>query len=191
MRYITASLAGQNVSIPIMDVAPSLIVPGPTPDGARVVLAQDVDGVTGYYIVSTTNPGNQIKLFDGEAPGNNYPAPVFAATTNVPVGIYVIRDIDGQARLQCYNLGAETSTRSPSCRSPSRMTSRVGRRSRRMASCWPSARKAVTAASGSSTSPSMRPARARDNTGRCPGPAGICIPAPFIRLWFRERSRRP
>lgn len=108
VRYITASLAGQNVSIPITDVAPSLIVPGPTPDGARVVLAQEVDGVTGYYIVSTTNPGNQIKLFDGEAPGNNYPAPVFAATSTMPVSIYIIRDIDGQARLQCYNLGQET-----------------------------------------------------------------------------------
>jgi len=108
VRYFTASIAGQNISIALDDVAPSLIVPGPTPDGARVVLAQEVDGVVGYYIVSTTNPGNQIKLFDGEAPGNNYPAPIFAATGNVPVQIFVVRDIEGQARLQCYNLGQET-----------------------------------------------------------------------------------
>lgn len=107
VRYFTGSMAGQNISVEVAGVTPSLIVPGPTPDGARVVLAQTVDGVTGYYLVSTTNPDSQRLLFEGTAPGNNYPGPVFNAVSN-PVYIYVVRDIEGQARLQCFNLTAET-----------------------------------------------------------------------------------
>ncbi len=107
VRYFTGSIAGQNISAAVPDVRPSLIVPGPTPDGARVVLAQTVDGVTGYYLVSTTNPENQTLLFEGDAPGNNYPAPVFAPSADGPVHIYVVRDVDGQARLQCFDLTAE------------------------------------------------------------------------------------
>ena len=106
VRYFTGSTAGQTISAAVQDVTESLIVPGPTPDGARVVLAQTVDGVTGYYLVSTTNTANQTLLFEGDAPGNNYPAPVFAPTEG-GVYIYIIREIEGQARLQCYDLAAE------------------------------------------------------------------------------------
>lgn len=105
VRYFTGSTAGQTISVAVQGVTESLIVPGPTPDGARVVLAQTVDGVTGYYLASTTNPANQTLLFEGEAPGNNYPAPVFAPT-GAGVYIYIIREMGGQARLQCFDLSA-------------------------------------------------------------------------------------
>lgn len=108
VRYVTASVAGQTISVPLAEVTPSLIVPGPTPDGARVILAQAVDGVEGYYLVSTTNPANQTKLFEGEAPGNNYPAPIFAASADAPTVLYIVRNIDGQARLQCFDMATQT-----------------------------------------------------------------------------------
>lgn len=107
VRYFTGSAAGQRISTELTQVTPSLIVPGPTPDGARVVIAQTVDGVTGYYLASTTNPSNQTKLFDGDAPGNNYPAPVFSANASSTY-IYVIRNVGGQARLQCFDMATQT-----------------------------------------------------------------------------------
>lgn len=106
VRYFTGSTAGQTISAAVQNVTESLIVPGPTPDGARVVLAQTVDGVTGYYLASTTNTANQRLLFEGDAPGNNYPAPLFAPIDG-GVYIYIVREIEGQARLQCYDLTAE------------------------------------------------------------------------------------
>ncbi|MBK9124855.1 MAG: hypothetical protein IPM16_17295 [Chloroflexi bacterium] len=105
--YYTGSLAGQKISAAPPEVIPSLIVPGPTQDGGRVVIAREVDGVVGYDLASTTG-GAVTRLFDGEAPGNNYPAPVYAPAPDGGVDIFIIRDIDGQARLQCYDLRAET-----------------------------------------------------------------------------------
>lgn len=105
--YYTGSLAGQKISAAPPEVIPSLIVPGPSADGGRVVIAREVDGVVGYDLASTTG-GAVTRLFEGTAPGNNYPAPVHAPAPDGGVDIFIVRDIDGQARLQCYDLRAET-----------------------------------------------------------------------------------
>lgn len=105
--YYTGSIAGQKISAAPPEVIPSLIVPGPTPDGGRVVIARAVDGVVGYDLASTTG-GAVTRLFEGAAPGNNYPAPVYSPAPDGGADIFIIREVDGQARLQCYDLREET-----------------------------------------------------------------------------------
>lgn len=103
VRYVTASMAGQRISRNPLDARPSLIVPGATPDGARVVIAAEIDGVTGYYLHSTTSTLAQL-LFEAEPPGNNYPAPIYRQGAAGRALIYIIRPVQGgQVRLQCYD----------------------------------------------------------------------------------------
>jgi hypothetical protein len=105
VRYITASVASQRISAAAQDVVPSVIVPGPTADGARVVMAREIDGVMTYILQSTTNR-NFSPLFEGDAPGNNYPPPVYQSAAPGQAYIYVVRDVEGQAFLQCYDTTA-------------------------------------------------------------------------------------
>jgi len=102
VRYFTGSMAGQKISQSPLNVVPSLIVPGATPDGARVVIAVLRDGIEVYRLQSTINTARGEDLFEGEAPGNNFPAPLYV---QAPQGaqIYVVREVgDGGARLQCF-----------------------------------------------------------------------------------------
>lgn len=102
VRYFTGSMAGQKISRAPLEVVPSLIVPGATPDGVRVVIALERDGVELYRLQSTINNANGEDLFEGDAPGNNFPAPLYVQG---PQGayIYLVREVgDGGVRLQCF-----------------------------------------------------------------------------------------
>lgn len=107
VRYFTASTAGQRISGAVVESAPSFTVPGPTPDGVRVVITTTKDDITGYYLSSTLNRESEL-LFAAEPPGNNWPAPVYVPTQRGEAYIYVIRPINNQARLQCYDTVADT-----------------------------------------------------------------------------------
>lgn len=105
VRYFTASMAGQRISASIYNVQTSKIVPGPTQDGARVVIAETFDGVTGYWLRGTFF-NELILLFEGEHPGNNYPAPLYVNRAESDI-IYIVRPVDGVPLLQCYDRGTE------------------------------------------------------------------------------------
>jgi hypothetical protein len=107
VRYVTGSMLGQQISGTIYQITPSVTVPGPAPDGARVVISQEVDGQGGYYLWSAISPGGRL-LFEADLPGNNWPAPIFLPTTGGEAFIYFIRPVNGQARLQCYDTASST-----------------------------------------------------------------------------------
>jgi hypothetical protein len=103
VRYFTASLEGQRISASVYDVLPSTTVPGPTPDGAQAVITTTVDGVTGYYLKQTLYQGNEL-LFEAEPPGNNWPAPIYHVDANQQAFIYIVRPINDEAVLQCFDM---------------------------------------------------------------------------------------
>jgi len=107
VRYFTGSMAGQKISVTPLESVPSLIVPGGTSDGARVVIAVVREGVTQYRLQSTTNPARAETLFEADAPGNNYPAPVYVQRQQ-SAEIYVVRDEGGATRLQCFDTLSKT-----------------------------------------------------------------------------------
>lgn len=102
VRYLTLSALGQRISRDIDQNPLSFTVPGSTPDGARVIITKTVDGVTGYYFQSTTTDLSRL-LFEAEPPGNNYPAPIYVETEAGGAFIYIIRPVNDQARLQCFD----------------------------------------------------------------------------------------
>ncbi len=108
VRYFTASTGGQRISVNPLDATPSLIVPGASPDGARVVIAIEREGETIYRYQSVVNPSRGDDLFVGDAPGNNFPPPVVAIREGGQTEIYVIREEDGAVRLQCVAVGEPT-----------------------------------------------------------------------------------
>ena len=101
--YFTASVEGQRISAFVYDTVRSTIVPGPRQDGARAVIATTIDDVTGYYSVDTAFGGTEL-LFEGESPSNNYPAPIYATNDAGEVFIYLVRDNEDDAVLQCFDL---------------------------------------------------------------------------------------
>jgi hypothetical protein len=102
VRYLTASTLGQRISAPIDEIVPSFTVPGATPDGSRVIITATIDGVTGYYFQSATTTLTRL-LFEAEPPGNNYPAPVYIERDAGTANIYLVRPVDDQTRLQCFD----------------------------------------------------------------------------------------
>lgn len=107
VRYFTASTAGQRISAALINAVPSVTVPGVTPDGVRAVIATTRDGVTGYYLTSLLNQATTL-LFEAEPPGNNWPAPVYVPRAGGEAVIYIIRPVDGQARLECFDTATGT-----------------------------------------------------------------------------------
>jgi hypothetical protein len=103
VRYFTASVEGQRISASVYDVLPSLTIPGPTPDGARVVITTTVDGVTGYYLKDALYAGNEL-LFEAEPPGNNWPAPIYTVDSNNQARIYITRPLSETPTLQCFDV---------------------------------------------------------------------------------------
>lgn len=140
VRYYTASVEGQRISGSIDNTMPSLIVPGPTPDGARVVIGTTIDGVTGYYLANTVVDGAQL-LFEGEPAGNNYPAPIY-----VPVEggahIYLFRPVDDTPHLQCFD------TASGQLNDITALPLQLSEGSRAWAALTPNANKIALAANG-------------------------------------------
>ncbi|MCU0498107.1 MAG: hypothetical protein MUF87_12215 [Anaerolineae bacterium] len=121
VRYVTVSTLGQRISATIFDVTPSFTVPGPTPDGARVVITAEIEGVTGYYLTSTMTGASRLLFEDPTPPGNNYPAPIYVERPAGDAAIYLVRPLeDGTAELGCYHLAAEEL--SPLVRLPLQLT---------------------------------------------------------------------
>ncbi len=112
VSYITANTNGQQLSqspkdpgdpVSVDENFTSIILPGVSANGKRVIVAREVDGVTGYYLRATDTDFTQL-LFEGEAPGNNWPAPLYHLNPENQREIYIARPVDGQAQLQCYNI---------------------------------------------------------------------------------------
>lgn len=113
VRYITASSSGRLISNVITASTPSVIVPGISDDGTRAIIGGTFNDVTGYYWKSTQTGANEL-LFEAELPGNNYPAPAYYRQDNQTRYIYVVRDVDAQATLQCfYREGDDLHTLTP------------------------------------------------------------------------------
>lgn len=101
VRYFTASVEGQRISGSVYNTTPSVIVPGPTPDGARAVIAGEIDGTSGYFVNNLVVNSAEL-LFEGDYPGNNYPAPIYVPNDGQTI-VYLVRPIDGEPHLQCYD----------------------------------------------------------------------------------------
>jgi len=94
--YFSADVAGNMLSNRLELLPPSLIVPGPAPDGLAAVVGREIDGLSGYYWQSAY--GAAELLFEAELPGNNYPAPQVTRER-----IYIIRPLGELPSLQCYS----------------------------------------------------------------------------------------
>jgi hypothetical protein len=103
VHYYTASVEGQHISAAIDNTMPSITVPGPTPDGAQAVITTTIDDVTGYFLKSTAFPPVEL-LFEGDPPGNNYPAPIYMTGAGGESFIYIVRPVDAQPTLQCFDM---------------------------------------------------------------------------------------
>ncbi len=103
VAYFTASVEGRMLSESPENNPLSLITPGASPDGDRIVFAAEIDGVTGYYWKRAAFPGAEL-LFQIEPPGNNWPGPLVDEDDAAGTFIYVALPVDGEARLMCYNL---------------------------------------------------------------------------------------
>lgn len=100
--YLTANVNGQQLSQHPAVSLPSIIVPGISPNGQRIIIAAEIDGVTGYYLRATNTEFSEL-MFEAEPPGNNWPAPVYNITPDANRYIYIARPVDGEAQLQCFN----------------------------------------------------------------------------------------
>lgn len=101
--YLTGNVSGQQISVPIDEALPSTIVPGATPDGARLIIHATVDGVSGYYVKAANFPTTEL-LFEGEAPGNNWPPPIYTTAPDGQSFIYLARPVEDVPTLQCFNV---------------------------------------------------------------------------------------
>ncbi|MBL8145883.1 MAG: hypothetical protein JNL34_05810 [Anaerolineae bacterium] len=109
--WFTADAEGRAISPAPSLNRPSVIVPGATADGRRVVIGGTFDteagaGVTGYYLNVVTNGFFEL-LFEASLPGNNFPppVPVVDPVEDVVARVYVVRPVDEQVMLQCFNRG--------------------------------------------------------------------------------------
>lgn len=102
--YFTADVAGQLLGEPPEETIPSLIVPGASPDGTRLVIAVEQGENSGYFLKRSAfrelDP-----LFNLTPPGNNWPAPLWRVDADAnTTSIYVALPVDGEPRLNCFNL---------------------------------------------------------------------------------------
>lgn len=105
VQYITASVDGQRYSAGITRSLPSFTVPGATDSAQRVIITAEIDGVMGYYLRSVVAESDIQLLFEtDEIPGNNYPAPVWVENEANEAFIYLARMVDGETRLQCFDM---------------------------------------------------------------------------------------
>ncbi len=102
VTYFTANVDGQTLSEPARNSIPSLITPGAAPDGEDVIIAQEVDGTVGYYLKRAAFPTTEL-LFEAQAPGNNWPGPLYEQGADDADFIYAALPGDDGARLACFN----------------------------------------------------------------------------------------
>ncbi|MBZ0287457.1 MAG: FxLYD domain-containing protein [Anaerolineae bacterium] len=101
--YFTGDVEGKVLSERPENNPASLITPGATPDGARIILAAEQDGKTGYYLKRAAYPGAEL-LFESDVPGNNWPGPLVEQDADGTTFIYTaLPDNDG-ATLACFNM---------------------------------------------------------------------------------------
>jgi hypothetical protein len=112
VRYFTASLAGQLISATVYDVQPSQTIPGPFPDGGRVITGATIGEQTGYFVTSTLNGASELLFEYADLPGNNYPAPLYTPGENGEERMYFVlpETTSGQAQLQCFQRPSNTLT---------------------------------------------------------------------------------
>ncbi len=104
--YFTADAEARIISPPLEKNPPSVIVPGVSRDGRRVVVAGQFDQGVGYYLYVVTNGFFEFE-FQANPPGNNFPAPIPLTLDDDDSGnidlIYAALPVDGTAHLQCFN----------------------------------------------------------------------------------------
>ncbi|MEO8392696.1 MAG: hypothetical protein ABI700_06870 [Chloroflexota bacterium] len=103
--YFAGDAEARTISPSIDRNPPSVIVPGLSRDGRRIVVAGTFDDVTGYYLYVATNGFFELQ-FKADPPGNNYPAPIPLAhptDSDTVDQIYVALPVDGAAHLECFN----------------------------------------------------------------------------------------
>jgi hypothetical protein len=103
--YFAGDAEARTISPPLEKNPPSVIVPGYSRDGRRIVVAGTFDDVTGYYLYVATNGFFELQ-FKADPPGNNYPAPIPLAhptDSDTVDQIYVALPVDGAAHLECFN----------------------------------------------------------------------------------------
>lgn len=102
--YFTADAEGRFISPSPLNNQESVIVPGASRDGRRVIIAGTFDDGTGYYLNVLTYSFFE-RLFEAELPGNNWPAPLPIVDTgaDLVVRVYVAREQDGAPVIQCFN----------------------------------------------------------------------------------------
>lgn len=101
--YFTGNVEGKVLSERPDNNPTSLITPGADPDGARIVLATEQDGTTGYYLKRAAYPGLEL-LFEADVPGNNWPGPLVEEDADNSTFVYAaLPDGDG-AKLACFNM---------------------------------------------------------------------------------------
>ena len=108
--YFAADAEARVISPALERNPPSVIVPGFSRDGRRIVLAGTFDEVTGYYLYVATNGFFELQ-FEADPPGNNYPAPIPLAhptDSDTIDQIYVALPGDGSPQLECYNRSEST-----------------------------------------------------------------------------------
>ncbi|MCS7072310.1 MAG: hypothetical protein NZM00_12455, partial [Anaerolinea sp.] len=106
--WFTADAEARPISPPPLRNRASIIRPGASADGRRVILAGTfpVEGrgeVTGYFINVVTNGFFEL-LFEAGMPGNNYPSPIPLTNAEDLVNqVYIVREVDGLPVMQCFN----------------------------------------------------------------------------------------
>jgi hypothetical protein len=103
VRYFVADAEGRLYGQGPLGNRASVTVPGVTTDGLRAIISGTFDDVTGYFIDIRAQGFFEL-LFEAELPGNNYPPPVplLNEAGDRVTQIYLIRPVDGEARLQCF-----------------------------------------------------------------------------------------
>ena len=103
VTYFTASVEGQRISASIHDALPSMTIPGPSADGARVVITTTRDEQPGYYLKQTAFNTIELLFEADEFPGNNWPAPILTTNEDGQSIVYVIRPVNDVPVLQCFD----------------------------------------------------------------------------------------
>lgn len=100
--YFTGNVEGRVLSELPDANPPSLITPGATPSGERIIFAAEQNGRTGYYIKRAAYPGADL-LFMADVPGNNWPGPLVEQDADGATFIYAALPVDGEAQMVCFN----------------------------------------------------------------------------------------
>jgi hypothetical protein len=100
--YFTGNVDGRVLSERPENNPTSLIAPGASPNGQRIVFAAEQEGQTGYYLKQAAYPGATL-LFEADVPGNNWPGPLVEQDIDGRTFIYVALPEENGAQMSCFN----------------------------------------------------------------------------------------